>query len=527
MPPQSTSTKRLDLSAKLIAGARAAAAGIVREVQNYIDAHTTIATERAVIRLLGVDGVNANEWPLPNVVAENIQLAGGLGRGAAYWLANACVYLGQSPQEVAEGVARGSIDLAKVPPRDEGEVRRVAFSLARETTARILANRRRREEALARFPERPRPLLYVIVATGDIHADVIQAQAAVRQGADIVAVIRSTGQSLLDYVPFGPARGGFGGTYATQANFAIMRRGLDAIADETGKYPFQVNYCSGLCMPEMAAMGALERLDMMLNDAMYGILFRDINMRRTFVDQFFSRVINGYAGVIINTGEDNYTTTDDPVTAAHTVLASQFINERFAKNAGLPDAQIGLGHAFQIAPDLEDGLLLEIAQAEMTRQIFPHAPLKYMPPTRHMPGNIFRGHVMGAMFDLVGAITGQEIQLLGVLTEAVHTPFMQDRFLALDAARYVRGTARHLREELLFRKGGVIERRAQEVLREAAVLLKEIEKTGLMAALERGVFAGVRRRRDGGKGAEGVVAREPGYYNPFLEIMLPKGGGRP
>ena len=36
-------------------------------------------------------------------------------------------------------------------------------------------------------------------------------------------------------------------------------------------------------------MGALERLDVMLNDALYGILFRDINMQRTIVDQFFSR----------------------------------------------------------------------------------------------------------------------------------------------------------------------------------------------------------------------------------------------
>jgi beta-lysine 5,6-aminomutase alpha subunit len=34
-------------------------------------------------------------------------------------------------------------------------------------------------------------------------------------------------------------------------------------------------------MPEIAAMGALERLVMMLNDALYGILFRDINMQRT------------------------------------------------------------------------------------------------------------------------------------------------------------------------------------------------------------------------------------------------------
>jgi beta-lysine 5,6-aminomutase alpha subunit len=65
-------------------------------------------------------------------------------------------------------------------------------------------------------------------------------------------------------------------------------------------------------MPEIATMGALERLDMMLNDSMYGIIFRDINMQRTFVDQYASRrQINARAGIIINTGEDNYLTTAD------------------------------------------------------------------------------------------------------------------------------------------------------------------------------------------------------------------------
>lgn len=66
-------------------------------------------------------------------------------------------------------------------------------------------------------------------------------------------------------------------------------------------------------MPEIAAMGAYERLDVMLNDALYGILFRDINMQRTLVDQYFSRVNKCYVGIIINTGEDNHLTTDDAV----------------------------------------------------------------------------------------------------------------------------------------------------------------------------------------------------------------------
>ena len=86
----------------------------------------------------------------------------------------------------------------------------------------------------------------------------------------------------------------------------IMRKALDEVGEEVGRYIRLCNYCSGLCMPEIAVMGALEGLDVMLNDALYGILFRDINMQRTLVDQFMSRVINGFAGVIINTGEDDY-----------------------------------------------------------------------------------------------------------------------------------------------------------------------------------------------------------------------------
>ena len=106
-------------------------------------------------------------------------------------------------------------------------------------------------------------------------------------------------------------------------------------------------------MPEIAVMGALERLDVMLNDALYGILFRDINMQRTLIDQSFSRLINAAAGIIINTGEDNYLTTSDAYEEAHTVLASQFINEQFALQAGLPEEQMGLGHAFEMNPELE------------------------------------------------------------------------------------------------------------------------------------------------------------------------------
>lgn len=277
-------------------------------------------------------------------------------------------------------------------------------------------------------------------------------------------------------------------------------------------------------MPEIAAMGALERLDMMLNDALYGILFRDINMQRTLVDQYFSRVINGFAGIIINTGEDNYLTTDDAVEAAHTVLASQFINEQFALKAGIPEEQMGLGHAFEMDPSLENGFLYELAQAQMAREIFPNAPLKYMPPTKFMTGNIFKGHIQNALFNLVAVTTGQSIQLLGMLTEAIHTPHLQDRYLSIENAQYIFNNARDLGEEITFKEDGIMQKRAQKVLEDAEKLLNQIADEGLFQTIEQGKFGGVKRQRTGGKGLDGVAQKGQNYFNPFIPLML--GGTR-
>src|SRR5260370_25788312 len=133
-------------------------------------------------------------------------------------------------------------------------------------------------------------------------------------------------------------------------------------------------------MPEIAVLAGLERLDMMLNDCMYGIIFRDINPKRTFVDQRFSGMVHARAGIVINTGEDNYLTTADAVDAAHTVVVSQLLNERFATEAGLADWQLGLGHAFEINPALPDSLRLELAHAQLAPELFPAAPPQYTPP---------------------------------------------------------------------------------------------------------------------------------------------------
>ncbi|MCI6536178.1 lysine 5,6-aminomutase subunit alpha [uncultured Eubacterium sp.] len=511
---------KLGLNQELIAKARASAHNVAADVQAFIDEHTTVTVERAVCRLLGIDGVNEVEVPLPNVVVDHLKEKGVLSGGVAFYVGNAMVALGAGPQEIAEKVSSGEVDLTKLPVASLEEIKAAIWPIAEATTERVAKNVAQRNAYLEAYGgDKEGPYLYLIVATGNIYEDITQAVAAAKQGADIIAVIRTTGQSLLDYVPYGATTEGFGGTYATQENFRLMRAALDKVGEEEKRYIRLCNYCSGLCMPEIAAMGALERLDVMLNDALYGILFRDINMQRTLVDQYFSRIINGYAGVIINTGEDNYLTTADAVEEAHTVLASQFLNEQFALMAGLPEEQQGLGHAFEISPDVENGFLYELAQAEMAREIFPKAPLKYMPPTKFMTGNIFRGHVQDALFNAVTIMTGQKIHLLGMMTEAIHTPFMSDRALAIENAQYIFRTMKDFGAELQFKEGGIIQSRANEVLQKATDLLVEIEHQGMFATLEQGIFADIKRPKDGGKGLDGVVVKDDNYFNPFITLM--------
>src|SRR6185436_1836616 len=166
-------------------------------------------------------------------------------------------------------------------------------------------------------------------------------------------------------------------------------------------------------------------------------------------------------------------TTADAYEAGHTVIASQFINERFAHRAGLKDWQLGIGHSYEIDPYKPETLLLELSQAMLIRRCFPDAPLKYMPPTKHKETDIFFSHAYDQMANLVAIWTRQGIQLLGMMTEAMHTPLLADRYVALKCASYSHRAARGIDEEFTVRADGKIAQRARFVFGKALALLTE------------------------------------------------------
>jgi beta-lysine 5,6-aminomutase alpha subunit len=514
---------KLGLAAADVRRARSLARKVGRPIVKLAQQHTTVSVERATLRMAGLSGADSEGTPWVNRLLDVVRADVGLEHGAALPVWDALVRgEGEDLLTLAQKAAAGSVTFRLPEGRDLTRARAASRKQVGVGVRRIDARRRERERLIAKIGDAPhKPWIYLIVATGDIHEDIPQAQAAAREGADVIAVIRSTGQSLLDYVPEGATREGFAGTYATQENFRLMRAALDDTSRELGRYVRLTNYASGLCMPEIATLAGLERLDMMLNDSMYGILFRDINPVRTFVDQRFSRQVHARAGIVINTGEDNYLTTDDAIEAAHTVTTSQLLNEYFAKEAGLEDWQLGLGHAFEIDPEVPDSFRLELAHAMLARELFPKAPLKWMPPTRHMTGDVFRGYLLDGFFNLVGALTDQGILLVGMMTEAVVTPWLSDRDLALQNVRYVMNAAGNLHEDFRPAPGGFIHRRAEQVLNDSIDLLEQIDdhERGLLDAIADGTFGLMKRPADAGRGLDGVARKATGYYNPATEIL--------
>jgi beta-lysine 5,6-aminomutase alpha subunit len=91
--------------------------------------------------------------------------------------------------------------------------------------------------------------------------------------------------------------------------------------------------------------------------------------------------------------------------------------------------------------------------------------------------------------------------------------------VALRGVRYVLNAAGNLGEDFHPAPDGFIVRRAHHVLDEAVALLGRVVDAGLLSAIADGTFGLMKRPADGGRGADGVVAKADDYLNPVTEAL--------
>ena len=212
---------KLGLDPAMVRAARHLARIAGQPIVDMARSHSTVSVERAVLRLAGLDGADDGGMPWVNRLVDAVRETTGLEHGVALPAWDALVTGGYPDlATLASDAAAGQVKFRLPEGRDAAAARAAARAALARGFAVIDAQRARRESMIGETSDPPRPWIYLIVATGDIYEDIPQAQAAAREGADVIAVIRSTGQSLLDYVPEGATREGFAGTYATREEMA-------------------------------------------------------------------------------------------------------------------------------------------------------------------------------------------------------------------------------------------------------------------------------------------------------------------
>ena len=154
---------KLGLDFEKVEYARSLAKGIAEDVQAFVEQYTTVAVERTLCRLMGIDGIDENEVPLPNVVVEALKDKGVLNEGALFFIANAMIQTGLKPQQIAEKVAAGELDITRVVTTDQKQIADVLQPVIDESMERIRARRARREAV-----EHAHPLVLGVPAASTI-----------------------------------------------------------------------------------------------------------------------------------------------------------------------------------------------------------------------------------------------------------------------------------------------------------------------------------------------------------------------
>ena len=146
------------------------------------------------------------------------------------------------------------------------------------------------------------------IASGRFEDDLRRMRMAAWHGADHIMVIRTTGQSHIDGLIEGTPEG-IGGVPISRKQIRATRRALDAIEDEVGRPINFHSYVSGLAGPEIAALFAEEGVNGAHQDPQYNVLYRGINMHRSFVDAAEAKLVMSDAGILQLDGAHNANAT--------------------------------------------------------------------------------------------------------------------------------------------------------------------------------------------------------------------------
>ncbi|PKQ15537.1 MAG: LuxR family transcriptional regulator [Actinobacteria bacterium HGW-Actinobacteria-7] len=364
------------------------------------------------------------------------------------------------------------------------------------------------------------------IASGRFEDDIRRMRMAAWHGADHMMVIRTAGQSHIDGLLEGTPEG-VGGIAVTRKQCRVTRRALDLIEDEVGRPINYHSYVSGVAGPEIAVMFAEEGVNGAHQDPQYNVLYRNINMYRSFVDAAVAkRIMRSVRMLQIDGAHNANATAVKAWKVMPELLVQHAINCAFSVSVGMPKEDIALS---TVPPDAAPApcMRMDLPYAVALRDLFGEYKMRAQQNTRYMESDSRDATVSHVMNLMISRLTSADIQSTITPDEGRNVPWHYNNIAAVDTAKQSLLGMDGIRDMVkLDRENPELRNRVRE-LKERAVLFLEamVADGGYFASVEEAYFVdsgeypetnddGIRRFSDGGLAEGSIVERADDYIAP-------------
>jgi D-ornithine 4,5-aminomutase subunit beta len=360
-------------------------------------------------------------------------------------------------------------------------------------------------------------------------------------GADHMMVIRTAGQSHMDGLLEGTPEG-TGGIAVTRKQCRLTRRALDLIEDEVGRPINFHSYVSGVAGPEIAVMFAEEGVNGAHQDPQYNVLYRNINMYRSFVDAAVAKGVMAAAGIVQIDGAHNANATAVRAwKVMPELLVQHALNCAYSVAVGMPKEQIALS---TVPPDASPApcMRMDLPYAVALRELFDEYKMRAQQNTRYMESDSRDATVSHVMNLVISRLTSADIQSTITPDEGRNVPWHYNNIAAVNTAKQSLVGMDGLRDVVkIDRDAPEFAGRVRELKERAVLFLEAMMKDGgYFAGVEEAYFVdsgeypethddGIARSSSGGVAAGTIVPRADDYMAPvchhFGENHLPEAFG--
>lgn len=380
------------------------------------------------------------------------------------------------------------------------------------------------------------------IASGRFEDDIRRMRMAAWHGADHLMVIRTTGQSHIDGLMEGTPEG-TGGVPITRKQIRATRKACDMIEDEVGRPINLHSYISGVAGPEVAVLFSEEGINGAHQDPQYNVLYRNINMYRSFVDAAEAKTVMAGAGILQIDGAHNANATAKAGWLVMPELMVQHgINSAFSMAAGLDKELIGLS---TVPPNSAPApkLWYDLPYAVALREFFPDFKMRAQQNTRYIEADIEEAIRTHTIDTLISILTGADIQSTITPDEGRNIPWHYNNIRGVQTVKQTWSALDGINELVSLNTSGPLKEMARDIQERAVAFLEEIiEAGGYFTAVENGFFVdsakypernndGIVRDGKGGVGMETIITRDPDYYAPvcdhFGNNSIPENAAKP